>query len=130
MLGSVRSTLLAYLALALAISAVQASSEFQHVQRNHVNLNRFIKKRSPQILGDGGNGGGRGPPLGAGNDPDQITPTPAPSTDTDTAVTNAPTSSPATSDSSSGSSSSSASTSSSDGAGLLGVSRFSLMLRF
>ncbi|KXN83864.1 hypothetical protein AN958_00944 [Leucoagaricus sp. SymC.cos] len=48
MLGSARNILITYLALALAVSAVQANSDFYRVQRDHVNLKRIVKKRSPQ----------------------------------------------------------------------------------
>jgi len=64
MLGSTRHTLVVYLGLALAVSAVQATSEFQRVQRDHVNLKRFVKKRSPQLP----------PVIGAGRDPAEDSP--------------------------------------------------------
>lgn len=76
MLGSTRNALVAYLALILAVSAVQASSEFQRVQRGHVNLKRIVKKRSPQFVPI--------PVIGAGQDPAENVPrsssSPVPST--------------------------------------------------
>lgn len=65
MLGSTRHALVVYLGLALAVSAVQATGEFQRVQRDHVDLKRFIKKRSPQL---------NVPVIGAGRDPAQDNP--------------------------------------------------------
>ncbi|KAF7784642.1 hypothetical protein Agabi119p4_807 [Agaricus bisporus var. burnettii] len=58
------NTFIAYLVVALAVSAVHASDEFQPTRRGHANLKRMIKKREPQ----------QEPPtvipvIGAGQDP-------------------------------------------------------------
>lgn len=64
MLSSTRYALVVYLGLVLAVSAVQATSEFQHAQRDHASLKRFVKKRSPQFT----------PVIGAGRDPSEDNP--------------------------------------------------------
>lgn len=58
------NTFIAYLVVALAVSAVHASDEFQPTRRGHAHLKRMIRKREPQ----------QEPPtvipvIGAGQDP-------------------------------------------------------------
>lgn len=82
MFGSTSNTLVTYLALVLAMSAVQANSDFQRVHRDHVNLGRMVKKR--QIFT---------PVIGAGLDPAERDPvsttTPVVTTTTGTAAASA-----------------------------------------
>ena len=116
-------TLFCYFALVLAIASVARADVTQHQARDHVELGRMLRKRTPQILPSGIN---LPPGLGtngAAGDPPQLSPssvagtTPTPTTD---ASASAPTDG---SQSSSSSAASSASVSSASQSSASSVSR-------